>query len=222
MIPVHKFQHFRRFAAVRRSPVIGWKFPVILNESPSPRSDFLATSRGGTESPGSYPNALNPILWDLPKTFFGRIQLGTTTHTHGCGSLPILQISAPARFRHTPEAISTRRIFDCTIPIAGAPPPHQPTGHLGTPLLPQKPVTSPGRIPFATWSALVEIQFHSRNLDLTHLLRQQKSNLHRLLIIQSRIDRASVVPAQVRLSQITGPPGAFGNILTRQFKMNTR
>jgi hypothetical protein len=60
------------------------------------------------------------------------------------------------------------------------------------------PNTPPARFPLTIRNAFVAAQVRRGIPNSPHLLSQQKGNLHRLLVIQPRVDRTSVVAAQVR------------------------
>lgn len=61
----------------------------------------------------------------------------------------------------------------------------------------------------------------SSSLPSLEQVRQQQCHLHRLLVIQARIERRAIIPSQVRIGDARGAAGALGHIFPGQFEMHS-
>ena len=72
----------------------------------------------------------------------------------------------------------------------------------------------------------VDEMFSPSLLDVQHFLSlhlfcDQECDFHRLFVVQPRIDLAAIVARKVGFGKVSGATGAFGNVFTGKFKMNT-
>lgn len=177
-----------------------------------PPRDCHATNLGRTQPSNSHHGRVNATFRLLPNSLMdGSDSIHETTKQQS-RSRSLANFTIPVASTHSSMPPETQH-FHCTKSVRGIL--LHPTGNWTQP----KPL--PARTPLAIRNSSVTAQAGRGIPNLPHLLSQQKGNLHRLLVIQSRVDRTSVVATQVRFGQIPRPPGTLRDILPRQFEMNT-